>query len=161
LQSIGRGKDRDVRGNGLSLVELDATASILDEQGACRAGDDGKRDIGPALNRLEQALAHIFAEQLPRQEGVGERLMQARVVLSLVELTKGPVQEIARLPWANREIAGAHIEKIERVMAAIGNAAPKRGGALDHREPERSLDMREASDRGGGAREAATDYAHR
>ena len=83
------------------------------------------------------------------------------MVLTLVKLTKGPVQEIARLPGANREIAGAHIEKIERVMAAIGNAAPKRGGALDHREPERSLDMREASDSGGGAREAATDYAHR
>jgi hypothetical protein len=83
------------------------------------------------------------------------------VILSLVELTKGPVQEIARLPWANREIAGAHIEKIERVMAAIGNAAPKRGGALDHREPEGCLDAREAGDRGGSAGEATTDHAHR
>ena len=54
-------------------------------------------------------------------------LMQARLVLSLVELAKGPVEEIAGLARADREIAGAHIEEMQRVMAAIGDAAPERG----------------------------------
>ena len=53
--------------------------------------------------------------------------MQAGVVLSLVELAKGPVEEIAGLAGANREIAGAHIEQMQRMMAAIGDAATDRG----------------------------------
>ena len=39
--------------------------------------------------------------------------MQARVVLALVELAKGPVEKIAGLACADREVARAHIEKMQ------------------------------------------------
>ena len=50
--------------------------------------DDAERDIRSLRHGLEQALAHIFTEQLPRQEGVGEGLMQTGLVLALIELAK-------------------------------------------------------------------------
>ena len=123
--------------------------------------DDLEIDIGPSLDRLEEALAHIFAEELTRQEGMGEALMQAGMIFALVELAKGPVQKIAGLAGANREIAGAHIEKMQRMMRAIGDAAAKRSARLDHDEAERPVEARQAGDRGGGAGESTADHAHR
>jgi hypothetical protein len=160
LQAIGRGEDHDVGSDGLGAIELDAIAPVLRHHGARRRRDDGECDIAPALDRLEQSLAHIFAEQLPRQEGVRERLMQARLVLALIELTKRPVQKIARLAGANGKVAGAHVEEIERMMAAIGDSTPKRGGSLDNDKAERSLEVRQAGDGGSGASKAAADHAH-
>ena len=87
--------------------------------------------------------------------------MQTGLVLALIELPKSPVQEIAGLARANREIAGAHIEEIEGMVTAIGDASSKRGARLDHDEAERRLDAGEASDGRSGAGEAATDHAHR
>ena len=89
-----------------------------------------------------------------------ERLMQIRLVLALIKLAKRPVQKMGGLACANGKVAGAHIEKIERMMAAIGDTTPKRGGSLDHDEAERSLDMRQASDGRRGASKAAADHAN-
>jgi hypothetical protein len=50
-----------------------------------------------------------------------ERLMQIRLVLALIKLAKRPVQKIGGLACASGKVAGAHIEKIERMMAAIGD----------------------------------------
>jgi len=71
-------------------------AAVLDDPG--RLGiDDLELHVAPRLDRLEEALAHIFAEELARQEGMSQRFMQALVILALIELEKGPVQEIAGL----------------------------------------------------------------
>jgi hypothetical protein len=54
-----------------------------------------------------------------------ERFMLACLVLTLIELAKCPVQKIAGLTGADREIPRAHVKKIERMMAAIGKPATK------------------------------------
>jgi hypothetical protein len=97
LHPVGRGEDNDVGRDRLGPVDLDAITLAFGRAGERRAGDHGKFDVRASRHRLEQALADIFAEQLPRQEGMGERLMQAGLVLALIELMKGPVQEIAWL----------------------------------------------------------------
>src|SRR4029079_19178325 len=78
--------------------------------------DDAEDDVGSLRHALVKALANIFAEQLPRQEGVRQGLVQAGLILSLVELAKSPVEEIAGLAGADREIARAHIEQMQRVV---------------------------------------------
>ena len=63
--------------------------------------------------------------------------MQSGLVLALVELAKRPVEEVPGLAGANREIARAHVEEMQRVMAAIGDAATELRALLDHHEAER------------------------
>ena len=123
--------------------------------------DDLELDIIPRSGRLEEPLAHIFAEQLARQEGVGQAFMQALVVLALVELAKRPVEEVAGLSRAHRKVAGAYIEKMQGMMRAVGDAPSERQAGLDHDETERPLDTGEAGDGGRHAGESAADHAHR
>src|SRR5690242_5698478 len=86
--------------------------------------------------------------------------MQTRLVLALIKLAKRPVQKIGGLACANGKVAGAHVEEIERMMAAISDTTPKRSGSLDHEEAERSFDMRQASDGRRRASKAAADHAN-
>jgi hypothetical protein len=65
------------------------------------AGDESEPNIRTALDCLTQALAYIFAKQLPWQEGMSESLVQVGVILSLVQLTKHPVQEVTGLVCSN------------------------------------------------------------
>src|SRR6476646_141620 len=81
------------------------------------------------------------------------------MVLALGKLAKGPIQKIAWLAGANRKIAGAHVEKMQGMMGAIGQAAPERTAWLNHDEAERLVQSREAGDRRGGAGESAADHA--
>jgi hypothetical protein len=90
---------------------------------------------------------------------MGEAIMQAGVILALIELAKSPVEKIARLACAHREVAGAHIEKMQGMMRAVSDAAPKRSARLDHDEAERPIETREAGDGGGGAGESTADHA--
>ena len=84
--------------------------------------------------------------------------MQARVVLALVELAEGPVEEIAGLACADREVARAHVEEMQRMMAAVSDAAPERRRRLGQHEAERPAHMLEARDGSGGPGEAAADH---
>jgi hypothetical protein len=43
---------------------------------------------------------------------MGETFMQTRVVLSLIDLTEGPVEKVSGLAGANRQVAGADIEEM-------------------------------------------------
>ena len=43
---------------------------------------------------------------------MGEAFMQTRMVLSLVDLTEGPVEKVYGLAGANRQVAGADIEQM-------------------------------------------------
>jgi hypothetical protein len=54
---------------------------------------------------------------------VRQGLVQAGLILTLVELVKSPIEEITGLAGPDREIARAHIEQMQRVVAAIGDAA--------------------------------------
>lgn len=92
---------------------------------------------------------------------MGETLVQAGMIFALIELAKGPVQEIAGLAGANRKIAGAHIEKMQRMVGAIGDATPKRGARFHHDEAERPIDPGKASDGRRRAGESTADHAHR
>src|SRR3954470_9558119 len=96
------------------------SAAVLDSR--CRGIDDLELHVAPRLDRLEEALAHIFAEELARQEGMSQRFMQALVILALIELEKGPVQEIAGLTYPDREVTRAHIEEMQWMIGAIGHA---------------------------------------
>ena len=86
--------------------------------------------------------------------------MQARMVLALVDLTEGPIEKVAGLASANGEVAGADIEKMQRMVAAIGDTAAKRVAAFHDGEAERPLDPGDARDGGRRAGEATTDDAH-
>ena len=86
---------------GSAAIELDAIVPAFGDHGARHGSDDAEPDVSPALGGFEQPLADIFAEQLPRQKRMGERLMQACLVLALVELAKRPVQEIPGLTCTN------------------------------------------------------------
>ena len=108
----------------LGTIEAKGEAVALLDAGGGDGIDDLELDVAP-LHRLEEALAHIFAEELTRQEGMCEPVMQAGVIFALVELAKSPVEEVAGLAGAHREIAGAHIEKMQGMMRAISDAAPK------------------------------------
>ena len=125
-----------------------------------RARNDGELDVRAPLDGLEQALTHILAEQLTRQEGMRERVMQPGMILALIELVKRPVQEIAGLARADREIAGAHIEEVQRVMTAIGDTLAERRRRLDQHEMERMGQAREAADRTRRSGEASPDNAN-
>ena len=145
----------------LGPVEAKGEAVALLDAGGGDGIDDFELDIAPSLHRLEEALAHIFAEELTRQEGMGEPVMQAGVIFALVELAKSPVEKVAWLAGAHREIAGAHIEKMQGMMRAVSDAAPKRSARLDHDKAERPIEARQAGDRGGGAGKSTADHAHR
>ena len=116
-------------------------AVIADASGRHRS-DNLQLDIRSRSHRREEPLAHIFAEQLPRQESMGEAVMQPCMIFPLVELAKGPIQEVAGLVGADRKIARAHIEKVQGMMRAIGNAPPKQDTRLDHDELEGSVEPR-------------------
>jgi hypothetical protein len=62
-------------------------------------------DILSALDGLEEPLPYIFAEELPWEEGVGESLMQAGMVLSLIELLKGAAATPVKPPPATRRLS--------------------------------------------------------
>ena len=88
-------------------------------------------------------------------------LVQAGLILSLVELAKSPVEEIAGLARADREVARAYIEQMQRVVAAIGDAATDLRARLDHHQTEWRGDALKAGDGDGSASEAAADHAQR
>jgi len=73
----------------------------LGDTGLGLATDGSELDFGAAFFRLKQALAYIFTKKLPWQEGVSESLVQICVILSLIKLPKGPVQEVTRLVCSN------------------------------------------------------------
>ena len=75
-------------------------ASAIGNAGYRRVVDDAECDVRSSPDAVIEALAHIFAEQLPRQEGVCKGFMQARLVLSLIKLTEGPIQKVAGLAGA-------------------------------------------------------------
>jgi hypothetical protein len=68
--------------------------------------------------------------------------MQASLIFALVELAKGPVQKIAGLARAHREVAGAHIEEMQGMMRAVSDTASKRPARLDHDEADRPIEAR-------------------
>ena len=75
LKAIGGREDRDVGSNGVGPIAMDAEAAFVGKAG-CRDGlNNVKLDVLSVLDRLEESLPHIFAEELPWQEGVGETLM--------------------------------------------------------------------------------------
>ncbi len=160
LHAIGGGEDHGVAEHLFPAIELDHIAATFGAKSARGGRHDRELDVWPLLNRLEQALAHIFAEELAGQKCVRERLMQAGVVFALIELAKGPVEEIARLARANRKIAGAHVEEMQRMVAAIGDAATEHGRGLDQHQAERLGETSEASDRARRSSEASSDHAH-
>src|SRR5262249_44010871 len=127
-------------------VEAQREPAAIIDAGRRYGVDDLELDVRPSLDGLEEALAHIFAEKLARQESMGERFIQACMIFALIELAKGPIQEVARLAGANREIAGAHVEKMQWMMRAIGDAAPERGARLHHGEAKRPVDAGKARD---------------
>ena len=86
--------------------------------------------------------------------------MQAGVVLSLVELTESPAQEVARPAGVNREVSRANIEKMHGMMAAKGNATTKGSTRFHHMETEPLLHTLEARNRGGDACETTAYYAY-
>ena len=92
---------------------------------------------------------------------MGEALMQPGMIFALIELAEGPVQKIAGLAGANRKIAGAHVEKMQRMMRAIGDAAAERGSRFHHHEAERPVDAGKATDGSRRAGESTADHAHR
>ena len=75
--------------------------------------DDVELDVLARRHRIEEALAHIFAEQLPRQESVRQAFMQAGMIFALIEQAESPIQKVARLTRPHRQIAGAHIEQVQ------------------------------------------------
>ena len=142
LKPVGRGEQHDISLQRPGPVEAEGEAVALLDAGGGDGIDDFELDIAPSLHRLEEALAHIFAEELARQECMREAIMQAGVILALVELAKSPVEKIAGLACAHREIAGAHIEKVQGMMRTVGDAAAKRSAWLDHDEVERPIEAR-------------------
>ena len=131
-QPIGGGEKQHVGDYRRVPLETDAIAAALCDARFRRVVDDAEDDVVSLRHALVKALTHIFAEQLPRQEGVRQGLVQAGLILSLVELVKSPVEEIAGLAGPDREIARAHIEQMQRVVAAIGDAATDLRTVLDH-----------------------------
>src|SRR4029079_14065128 len=91
---------------------------------------------------------------------VRERIMQAGVVLALIELAEGPVEEIAWLPRANRKIARAHVEQMKGMRPAVGNATPEHGRGLDQHQAERLGETSEASNRARCSSENSSDPPH-
>ena len=160
MHAIGGGEEHGVAKHIFPAIELDHIAPTFGAESACDRWHDREFDVGALLNRLEQALAHIFAKELARQKCVRERIMQAGVVLALIELAKGPVEEIAWLARANRKIAGAHVEEMQRMMAAVGNATPEHGRGLDQYQAERLGETSEASNCARCSSEASSDHAH-
>src|SRR5262245_2273497 len=124
-----------------------------------RVVDDPGIDIGSAFDRLEQTGPHIGAEQLPRHEAVSETFVQAGIVFALIDLRERPVQKILGAIRKNRKVARSHVEKMQRMMTAIGGAAPQVGAGLDNGEVERMRKPLEAGDRRSGSGEAAADHA--
>jgi hypothetical protein len=160
-ETVGRGEQHAIGLKRLRPVEPQPEAAAIADASRRHRIDDFQLDVRPCLNRIEEALAHIFAEELAREEGVGEAFMQAGMIFALIELAKGPVQKIARLAGANRKIAGAHIEKVQGMMRAIGDATPKRSARFNHDEAERPVDAGKAGDGSRRAGESTADYADR
>ena len=100
VKPVSRGEQHDISLQRLGPVEAKGETVALLDAGGGDGIDDLELDIAPPLHRLEEALAHIFAEELTRQEGMGEPIMQAGVILPLVELAKGPVEKVAGLAGA-------------------------------------------------------------
>ena len=100
MKPVSRGEQHDISLQRLGPVEAKGETVALLDAGGGDGIDDFELDIAPPLHRLEEALAHIFAEELTRQEGMGEPIMQAGVILALVELAKGPVEKVAGLAGA-------------------------------------------------------------
>ena len=159
MHAIGGSEDHGVAEHPPTTIKLDDIAAMLGTKSARGGRHDGKLDVGALLDRLEQTLAHIFAEQLARQKCVRERLMEAGMIFALIELAEGPVQEIAGLACANREIAGAHVEEVQGVVATIGDAASEHGRGLDDQQAKRLGEVRKASDRARCSCESSTDNA--
>lgn len=160
LRTVGCGQNHDIGGKGFCALELNPIPTRGGRQSSrCRV-DDSERNIGPLLYRLEETLPHIFAEQLPGQEGMREAFMQARMVLALVDLTEGPIEKVSRLASANGKIARSDVEEMQRMIAAIGDTAAETCTTLDDGHAEGMLNPHGARDRGGGAGEAATNDAH-
>src|SRR5262245_47209208 len=160
-ETVGRGEQHAIGLKRLRPLEPQPEAAAIADASRRHRIDDFQLDVRPCLNRIEEALAHIFAEELAREEGVGEAFMQAGMIFALIELAKGPVQKIARLAGANRKIAGAHIEKMQGMMRAIGDATPKRSARFNHDEAERPVDAGKAGDGSRRAGESTADYADR
>ena len=91
---------------------------------------------------------------------MSEAFMQARMILALVDLTECPIEKVSGLAGANGQVAGADIEKMQRMIAAIGDAAAKTFPSFHDGEAEGMLDLGGARDRGGGSGEATTNDAH-
>jgi hypothetical protein len=104
LEPIGRGQQHDVGGDRLGSVEMNTVAAALSATSRGHGVDELELHIRPRLDRLKETLPHIFAKELPRQKRVAETVMQAGMVLTLVELAKSPVEKIAGLAGADREI---------------------------------------------------------
>jgi hypothetical protein len=117
-KAVGGGEQHDVGLKRFSPVEMQREVAAIADAGGRHRSDDLQFDIRSRSHRREEALAHIFAEQLARQEGMGEALMQACMIFALVELAKGPIQEIAGLIGADRQVARALIEKVQGMMRA-------------------------------------------
>ena len=86
-------------------------------------------------------------------------LVQAGLIFALVELSKRPVEKIAGLARANRKIASAHVEQMQWMVTAIGDATTDLRARLDHHQTERRGDALQAGDGNGSAGEAAADHA--
>jgi hypothetical protein len=84
--------------------------------------------------------------------------MKATMLLALIELAEGPVQEVARLAGADAEVAGAHIQEKQGVMTAEGDASPELAIGLDDRETERLVDGVQERNRCGDSGEAAANH---
>ena len=128
--------DDDVGAHGIGTFERYAIAPALCGHVTHSLGDKREVDIRPASDRLVKALAHIFAEELARQERVAEALMQARVVLSLVELAEGPVEEIGGLACADAGDSdpGRDREQVGEVPSGFLHPSKPRIGGNQHPE---------------------------
>ncbi len=71
-----------------------------------------------------------------------------------------PVEKVTGLACADGQVARSHIEEMQRVGRAEGNALSDRGLCLDDDKPKRLLDLSQARDRRRNACEAATDDAN-
>ena len=94
------------------------------------------------IDRFEQTLPRIGAEQFPRQKAMSETFEQAGIVFALIDLRERPVQKIPRAIRKNREVARSHVEKMQGMVTAIGGAPPQGGARLHNGKVERTRECR-------------------
>lgn len=85
---------------------------------------------------------------------------QPHVVFALVQMPESPSRKVPGPIGTHREVPRPHVKKVHRIVAAIGNATPKRSGRLDYHQAKRPFDVPQTGNRGGGTGEAPTDHAN-